>query len=149
MNHIERHHTIVIPLTLEAASPLFTPMGEKLWFAEWQPEFIHPADGTTQTGMVFRTHHGAEETLWSCIDYAPEAHRIRYARVSPETRFVTISITCEAETASSTRVNVTYAMTALSEAGESLLAATTPEAFRGNIDHWQALLSRYAESLPT
>ena len=149
MNHIKRHHAIVIPLALEAAFPLFTPLGEKLWFAEWQPEFIHPADGSTRTGMVFRTRHGAEETLWSCIEYAPEAYRIRYARVSPETRFVTIAITCRAETSSTTRVEVTYAMTALSEAGESLLAATTPEVFCASINHWQMLLTRYAGSVPT
>ena len=148
MKHIERQHSIVIPLTLDEAFPLFTPMGEKHWFAEWQPEFIHPADGTTQTGMVFRTRHGSEETLWSCIDYAPGAYRIRYARISPGTRFVTISITCHAEAESSTRANVTYAMTALSEAGLSLLDATTSEAFRASIDHWQALLTRYALSLP-
>lgn len=149
MNHIERHHAIVIPLALEAAFPLFTPLGERRWFAEWQPEFIHPADGTTQTGMVFRTGHGAEETLWSCIDYVPEAHHMRYARVSPETRFVTIDITCHAETESETRVEVRYAMTALSASGESLLAATTPDAFRAMIEHWKTLITHYAESLPT
>ncbi|OYU47559.1 MAG: hypothetical protein CFE31_15900 [Rhizobiales bacterium PAR1] len=148
MNHIERQHAIVIPLALEAAFPLFTPLGEKLWFAEWQPEFIHPVDGTTQTGMVFRTRHGAEETLWSCIDYAPEAHRIRYARVSPATRFVTIDIVCRAESAATTSVSVVYAMTALSPKGESLLAATTHDAFRTSIEHWQTLVTRYAESLP-
>jgi len=135
--HIERRHAIVVPLPPETAFPLFTPVGERLWLAEWQPEFLHPTDGRTETGMVFRTGHGGEETLWSCIEFAPQQHRIRYARVSPETRFAHVAVQCQAAGPGSTRVEVCYTITALNERGAEKLAALTEDAFQASIDDWK------------
>src|SRR5437667_12155219 len=36
----------------------FTPTGEREWCEGWDPEFLSPADGSTQKGMVFRTSYG-------------------------------------------------------------------------------------------
>lgn len=146
--HIERRHAIVVPLPLDNAFPLFTPAGERLWLAEWQPEFLHPADGRTETGMVFRTGHGGEETLWSCIEFAPEQHRIRYVRVSPATRFVTLAIQCAESPPVGTRVEITYAMTALTPEGTQMLEAITPQDFANSLDQWAEKIARFTANLP-
>lgn len=140
MKHIEREHTIEIALPVAEAFPLFTPLGEMRWIDDWRPEFIHPADGETMEGMVFKTGAGTEETLWSCIDYAPAEHRIRYARVTPASRFAHVSVNCTQIGSNSTRVAVNYAMTALNAAGEAKLAATTEDAFRASIEGWKTLI---------
>lgn len=145
--HIERRHTILVPLPVENAFPLFTPAGEKLWLAEWAPEFLHPADGRTETGMVFRTNHGGEETLWSCIGFKPEQHRIRYVRVSPATRFATLSVHCTAASPATTRVEITYAITALTPDGMRMLDAMTPVEFARNIEQWAEKIARFATNL--
>lgn len=146
--HVEHRHTITVPLPVENAFPLFTPAGEQLWLEEWQPEFLYPDDGRTEAGMVFRTHHGGEETVWSCIEFAPEQHRIRYVRVSSATRFVTLHIGCRRASATSTSVEIRYALTALTTEGTRMLKALTPTEFASNIDRWQEKIACYAAGRP-
>ncbi|RWA97127.1 hypothetical protein [Mesorhizobium sp.] len=72
-NHLERSHSIVLSGPIDRVFPLFTPTGETLWVDGWDPEFLHPQDGETRQGMVFRTAHGDETTLWACTDWDPVA----------------------------------------------------------------------------
>jgi hypothetical protein len=143
MKRIMRKHAIEIPLPITAAFPLFTPLGEMDWIADWRPVFIHPADGATEEGMVFTTGSGAEETFWSCIEWAPESFRVRYARVTPASRFAHVEIRCLAISSNSTRIEVRYEMTALNALGETRLAETTPEAFSTSIEGWKALIEQH------
>lgn len=140
MLHLTRAHAIEIPLPVVEAFELFTPRGEMRWIAEWRPEFIHPADGETMEGMVFRTGAGADETLWSCIEWAPKAYRVRYARVTPASRFTHVSVECASAGPDATRVLVRYEMTALSQAGRAALEALTEAAFALMIEGWRTLI---------
>lgn len=110
------------------------------WIDDWRPDFIYPEDGETEQGMVFRTGSGPEETLWSCIEWQPETYFVRYARVTPASRFAHIAVQCRAVTPESARVEVHYTMTALNAAGEAILAKTTAEAFSAGIEDWKMLI---------
>lgn len=136
--HVEHRHRIVLALAVEEAFALFTPKGEETWAPGWAPEYLFPADGKTCQGMVFRTFHGGETTLWGCVDYRPQEHRVRYARVSPETRFAFVEVACRAIGPATTEVEVGYAQTAVSPAGAAMLAETTEAAFAAAIDGWRA-----------
>lgn len=140
MKHIEREHTIEIALPVTEAFPLFTPLGEMRWIDDWRPTFIHPADGATMEGMVFRTGEGEEETLWSCVEFSPAGHRVRYVRVTPASRFAHVQVNCTQIGSNSTRVVVNYALTALNESGEAKLAAMTEAAFAASIEGWKTLI---------
>lgn len=142
-HHIVRQHSIEIALPAEEAFPLFTPSGEMDWIADWQPRFIHPADGRTEQGMVFTTGSGAEETFWSCVEWSPADFSVRYARVTPASRFAHVAVTCEARGSGRTRVDVRYEMTALTPAGEAILDATTPEVFAASIEGWKSLIATW------
>jgi hypothetical protein len=135
--HVEHRHRIVLALPVEVAFPLFTPKGEEAWAPGWAPEYLFPADGETREGMVFRTFHGGETTLWGCVDYRPQEHVVRYARVNPETRFAFVEVECRAIGPATTEVEVGYAQTAVSPAGEGVLAETTEAAFAATIDGWR------------
>ncbi|PWC44718.1 SRPBCC family protein [Azospirillum sp. TSO22-1] len=138
--HIERRHAIVVDAPADRVFPLLTPLGERRWVAGWEPEFLHPPSGDTQDGMVFRTGHGGETTLWSCVRWEPEHHRVRYARVTPGSRFGFVDVACDAAGPGRTRATIAYAYTALSDAGAATLAALTDDAFRAMIDGWKPLL---------
>ncbi|WP_431858909.1 hypothetical protein [Azospirillum sp.] len=138
--HIERCHAIVVEAPVHRVFPLLTPLGERRWVAEWEPEFLHPASGDTQEGMIFRTNHGGETTLWSCVRWEPERHRVRYARVTPESRFGFVDVACDAIGQDHTRATIAYAYTALSDEGAATLDALTDDAFRVMIEGWKPLL---------
>lgn len=141
--HIDRRHAIEIALPVEEAFPLFTPRGEMDWIADWRPRFIHPADGRTGQGMVFATGSGAEETFWSCVEWSPAEFRVRYARVTPASRFAHVAVACAPSGPARTRVEVLYEMTALTPTGEALLEATTPEVFAASIEGWKSLIATW------
>lgn len=136
-HHIERRHRIEIARPIEVVFPLFTPKGEESWAPGWAPEYLHPTDGTPREGMVFRTFHDAETTLWACIAFRPEDHHVRYVRVTPTSRFGFVDVVCRALGSERTEVAVGYDYTALSPAGGALLAALSEEAFAAMIEGWR------------
>lgn len=137
MDHIERRHGITLAGPLDRVFPLFTPLGETLWVEGWTPEFLHPKSGETVRGMVFRTGHGEEETLWACVDWNPAAHHVRYARVTPRSRFGFVEVTCRAASAGQTQAAVAYTFTALTDAGRAYLADLNEDAFARMIEDWR------------
>lgn len=148
MTHIERRHSIVLGGPVERIFPLFTPLGEKLWIKEWDPEFLHPESGETRDGMVFRTGSGDEATLWTCVHFDPAAHRVRYVRVTPASRFGFVEVACRALPDGHTEATVGYQFTALNEAGERYLAGVTEDAFAQMIDGWKGMIERWMASDP-
>ena len=143
MKHLERRHDIVLDGSLDRVFPLFTPIGETLWVDGWQPEFLHPEDGETSKGMVFRTRHGEEETLWTCVDWDPAGHRVRYVRVTPVSRFGFVEVTCREAGPGCTQASVAYTFTALTPVGQSYLSDLTEDAFAGMIDGWQTSINAW------
>lgn len=138
--HTRHAHAIRLPLSADAAFPLFTARGERDWVEGWDPEFVHPADGATIEGMVFVTRHGGEETLWGCASLDPVARRIRYARVTPGSRFVFVDVAVDPVDAATCDVAVAYAATALTPAGAAKIAATSADDFRADIDGWRTAI---------
>jgi hypothetical protein len=138
--HIERSHTITVPLPIARAFPLFTPKGEMEWVDGWAPDFHHPTSGETEAGMVFTTAADGVTTLWAVTDWAPAAHRVRYARVTPGNRFGFVDVQCSAHGPAETIVEVGYQFTALSPEGEAYLAQLTQDAFTSMIEEWKRLI---------
>ena len=118
MIHIERTHTIELPLPPAPASPLFTPPGETQWIEEWQPEFTFPADGETREGMAFKTSHDGEPTIWSCSNWDPDNYSVTYVRITPGRRFGFVDVICRSMATDRSQVGVTYRYTALSHRGD-------------------------------
>jgi hypothetical protein len=143
-NHLSRSHAIVLNGPPETVFPLFTPLGEKLWIKEWNPEFFHPTLGKTQEGMVFTTTHQNEKSYWSLISYDPVRYLVRYARVTPTSRFGFVEVSCETQ-GQKTRATVTYTFTALTEAGNAYLESFTETSYQQMIDSWQTQINTYLE----
>ena len=143
MTHVERRHSIILTGPIDRVFPLFTPLGEKLWIGGWDPELLHPVSGEIGDGMVFRTGQGGDTTLWACVNWEPGAHRVRYVRVTPGSRFGFVEVMCRATPDGRTEATVAYAFTALSEGGEAYLSDLTEDAFAQMIDGWQVLIERW------
>lgn len=141
-NHVTRAHHILLDAPPAVVFPLFTPAGEKLWIREWDPRYLHPASGETQQGMVFTTGAGDDLTYWGLVDYDPQRHRARYARVTPASRFGFVEVACTAQGAG-TRVEVTYTFTALTDAGNAFLEQFTEASFSGLIEDWKAKIEAW------
>jgi len=134
--HVQASHRIFVDAPVGRCFMFFTPAGEELWVAGWQPCYLHPADGRTEAGMVFTTGHGGETTIWLLADFDRRAHRSRYVRCNPGSRTGTVEIRCRALNDERTEVEVAYTLTALGDEGELALEAFEGEAFTAMIEGW-------------
>lgn len=140
--HIQRSHSIRVAAAIDVVFPLFEPLGERAWVPGWSPNMLYPPSGTAQQGTVFTTDAtGEATTLWSIADYDAEQHYVRYARVTPGSRFGWVEVMCSTVSAGTTDVRVSYTFTALSEAGNAYLDAMTEEAFAAYIESWRTALA--------
>lgn len=142
-SHLERSHSIVLCGPVDRVFPLFTPIGETLWVEGWEPEFLHPQNGETRQGMVFRTLHGDETTLWTCADWDPVGHRVRYVRVTPDSRFGFVGVACRQAIDGGTEATIAYTFTALNAAGRSYLSELTQDAFARMIETWKVRIDAW------
>jgi hypothetical protein len=104
---------------------------------------LYPANEETCEGMIFRTGHGDEVTLWACIDWTPAAHRVRYVRVTPMSRFGFVEVACREVPDGRTEAAVAYTFTALGSGGQSYLRDLTDEAFARMIEEWRTAIDRW------
>ena len=136
--HVEHSHAFVVELALERAFRLFEPEGERLWAKGWDPEYLHPAGAdAAERGMVFRTAHGGEETLWTIVRHEPDAGVVEYVRATPGSRLGTVLVQCARLDTARTRVTVVYSLTALSEKGNGTLRALDAPAYEAFIRSWE------------
>ncbi len=127
-------------MAIDRCFRLFTPAGEALWIDDWAPRYIEPADGRTTRGMVFTTGDGDDHTVWMLVDFDPERHYSRYARVTPASRTGCVEIACTARSANETVVDVSYTLTALTDRGRKDLEQFAPASFAQMIEGWKALI---------
>jgi hypothetical protein len=115
-----RSTEITVELPAEQAMKLFTPEGERRWADGWNPQYpeAHRREGP---GTVFTTEHGGHQTTWIMVDHGPR--NVRYARVTQGMTAGTVGVDIVGSRERSTRLRVTYDLTALTRAGESWLEA--------------------------
>ena len=131
-----------MPLPLARAFPLFTAEGERLWVAGWDPVAHYPADGSPARGGVFSTVDGeGRSTHWVVVDWEPERHRVRYARVTPGVRAGTVEVECRASGEGAAIAQVTYDLVALSPEGDAELETWTEAWYREFLAGWERELA--------
>jgi hypothetical protein len=125
--------------TCARAMPLFTAPGERQWAKGWDPRML---SGSVQRGSVFRTRHGnGQPTTWVVTDYDPSAGRASYARLAEGSSMGLVDVRCTDGQAGA-RVQVTYTLTALSDAGRAFVAhfLAGPH-YRAMLEAWRAAVS--------
>lgn len=134
-------HEISVTLPVDEAFPLFTPKGEERWVPGWRPNYVWPVSGETCKDMIFTTGSGDEATVWTCLTWAPERHRVRYLRTTPGSRVAFVEVNCRADGERTTRVTVSYRYVALSGSGTAFIDAMTPARHSAMIEEWARLIA--------
>lgn len=139
-HHVERRGGFLLPVPPRDAFAWFSPEGERAWAPGWRPEYLHPRDGSLQSGLVFRTEAGGEPTLWLLLRYDRAKWEAEYVRMVPDSRVGTVAVVCRPAEGNSTEVSVAYRLTALCDAGNRRLAEFTDEAFAAMMHEWKAAI---------
>ena len=135
-------HEFVVDRAVGDAFPLFTPKGEEKWVPGWKPDYFAPDSGETRKDMLFATGKGDERTWWTCLEWEPESHHVRYFRLTPGNRAAFVEVHCRARGSGSTDVMVSYDMQPLGRAGERYIDQMDDAAFAGMIGEWPDLIEK-------
>jgi hypothetical protein len=125
---------IEVDLPPEEAFRLFTPRGEELWASDWEARFPVPVPDDTEPGTVFETSAHGRTTVWLVTGREP-GRRMSYARMTPGEQAGTITVTL-APAGTGSAVEVTYQLTALSDAAEAQLREFA-DAYPAFLRSWQ------------
>jgi hypothetical protein len=141
---VRRTAEITLALPRERAMAMFTPEGERRWAAGWEPHYPEPSR-REGAGAVFTTGHGDHHTTWIMVDHGPDS--VRYARVAHGLTAGIVAVDVLVSDARSTRVAVTYDLTALGPEGERWLAGFDSH-YDAEITSWANDIASAAGSAP-
>ena len=140
MNQSARHTgTLTVEAPPEHAFQLFTAPGERLWIEGWDPAILSGGDGR-EKGSVWITEVGGEAAYWVVVDFDAGSLHARYARIAPDTHAGTVEVSARPAVTGGTEVEVTYDLTALTDAGNRKLAAFDAEAFAAMLAQWERMI---------
>ena len=141
---IMRAQTIHLPAGPDRVFPLFSPLGEKHWEPDWNPQMLYPASGAAQVGAVFTTQHADEPAkIWTIIGYDRAQTTISYLNVAPMSHLTRIDIACAPAAPQATSASVTYTLTALTPHGSAYLDRFTEAHYQAYIASWERAITYY------
>ena len=131
---MRRSVEVTVERPVREAMTLFTAEGVRCWADGWDPRYPDE-DRREGPGAVFVTEHGGHKTTWVMVDQTPEM--VRYARVTDGVTAGTVAVEVIESDERSTRVRVTYDLTALSGVGETWLESFAAE-YQTAIGGWSS-----------
>ena len=146
--HEKVSHGISLPISADEAIEFFTPEGERMWVDGWAPRYFHPANGETIEGMVFETGEGDELTYWTVVNFDLAGCRARYSRVTPGSRSTIVEVICKEDGENACRVEVSYTLTGLSEAGNAVIEAFIGDVYVAMIEGWRTNILEHLKRMP-
>jgi hypothetical protein len=141
--HTTTSFEVMVHLPLAETAPLFGPEGERPWAGKhWDPQFIHPQPAHDEGGAVCTVNHGPFNAVWVITQFDVAARHFQYAYFISDIMVTTIDVRFTALDATTTRVKVVYARTAVTTAGNEHVAAMTEGDKRSGKD-WQEAIDQY------
>jgi hypothetical protein len=85
--------------------------------AGWDPKQVFSESGVAEIDCIFVMHDRPHEAIWVITQWEPQAYFIEFLKVTPGVTVGRIEIRLRPGEANQTLADVSYAYTALSEAG--------------------------------
>lgn len=128
---------------MEQVAPLFGADKERVWAAEWDPQFLFPSPGTDKEGMVFTTDRHQGHAVWVNTELDVRNGRVQYVYVVPDAMatLITLRLTPAGD---KTHVAVTYERTALSSDAD-MRVRQMADGDRGSGPEWEKAVNGYLE----
>jgi len=143
IKQISRVGSFDLPCSADAAFPLFSPEGERVWVKGWDPRPVFPEAIKFRRDTIFSTGEGEQEAVWTILDADWQTHRAEYVRVAAASHAARILVQVEAVTAQSSRVTLGYTLTAFGNDAEQLLDGFSESAFSARMNNWQQQICQF------
>lgn len=135
--------TIQVDGPVARVFPLFSPLGERHWVPDWNPELLHPKGVEWAEGLIFRTRDENGEAIWVVTRLDPSAHEVEYHRVEPDRYVARVAVHCRPLAADVTEVSTAYEFVGLSEHGNAEIAHMNDQDYAEKMARWSRWINEY------
>lgn len=126
---------------------LICPVKEAEWLDGWHYAMIFSNTGLAEEGCVFTSQNeGEADTVWLITKRDDERFVTEFARMTPDSRIAKLTVRIEAASNGQSEVDITYAFTALTEAGNQFIECFTEDNFIKDMQFWEASLNHYIKT---
>lgn len=128
---------------IEAVFDLFSPLGERLWVPDWDPELQYPSGVSWARGQIFRTQEEAGQAVRVVTTLTHESHEVEYHRVEPYRYVARVRVKCTAPAHQVTEVSTSYSFFGLTAEGNDAIGAMTDASYAEKMKRWERWISQY------
>jgi len=140
--HVSNSFQFVVRANMRRAAAFFGPDGERCWAGpQWNPEFLYPLPGRDVEGAVFKVQHGPHNSVWVNTVFDVAGGRMQYVAFIPDVLVSTVDVRLTPLDPSSTKVEVSYARTAVDPAANDKVEALG-KSDRESGPQWQQAIER-------
>lgn len=138
-------HTYTQTLTgpPEVVFPLLCPVREAEWVEGWDPRLVISESGVAELDCIFVMPDQPHDAVWVVTEWEPQTYSIEFVKVMPGVAVGRIAIRLRPGAANQTLADVSYAYTALSEAGERLVKHFTADYYTAFMQEWELELNHF------
>ena len=146
-NRVTRNYIQTINAEPSRVHALICPVKEAEWLDGWDYDLIFSHSGFAEPGCVFISRSdGEKDTIWLITKRDDHACETEFARMTPGSRVAHLTVGIEAGGKHTSRVEITYTITALTEAGNKFIENFTEENFVKDMKFWEATMNHYLET---
>lgn len=144
---VARTYRQTIDAPPEVVFPLLCPVREVEWLEGWAYTMIYSVSGLIEEGAVFTTSStGEPDTVWLVSRHDIAAGLIEFVRVTPDSRTCMLKLVVSPCGDRRAHVDVSYAYTSLSQAGNAFLEAWTNATFLDAVTLWERSMNHYLQT---
>ena len=144
---ITREYRQTIQAAPEVVFPLLCPVREAEWLDGWRCRMIYSASGLVEEGAVFSTpSDGEADTVWIVTRHDPNAHRIEFARFTPNSRTCVLKIAVSPKDRHSSYVDISYTYSGLTSSGNDFVENFSAKTFLEAVTFWEKSMNYYLET---
>ena len=141
---ITRAYRQTIDAAPENVFRLLCPVREAEWLDGWRYRMLYAASGLVEEGAVFSTPSaGEDDTVWIVTRYDPKKYEIDFARFTPKSRTCLLRIAVTSKDEHRSYVDVSYAYTGITPAGNDFIDRFTEEAFLEAVSFWEKSMNHF------
>lgn len=140
---VKHSYTQILASPPEVVFPLLCPVREAEWVDGWNPKLVISESGVAESDCVFIMPDQPHDAIWVVTQWNPQAYHIEFVKVMPQVAVGRIEIRLRPGAANQTLAEISYAYTALSEAGERLVKHFTKEHYMAFMQEWELELNHF------
>lgn len=144
---VTRNYVQTIQAEPSVVHALICPVREAEWLDGWDYRLIFSHSGLAEEGCVFTSKSpGETDTIWLITKRDDAACETHFVRITPDSRLAEVIIRIDAGGRQTSRVSITYTITALNEAGNIFIENFTENNFVNDMKFWESTMNHYLKT---